>query len=402
MSQIKSAHFFEVVAQEAIMGIMAFRLDTQECIFINNLAKEVLEYMPSGDSGMSMKIYLSDLYPKETRGKMRAFSEELVRYEGLLQEVMVSKINGQNFVANLGVKYLPGDDESQILMIMFQDITFQKKLQREISVKQDEIRNAYQELLEQNRQLKELDHAKDKFIALTTHELRTPLSAIVATAEAIVLKLYESEQQKDDFIKTIYEQGWALMDLVNDVLDFAKVQAGKMDYYIEQRSLNKLVARLTENVVHLCEQSKVTMSVNLPDEDVLCYFDEIRMSEVLNNVINNGIKYNREGGDLKIFLQTYGDFTRVVVKDSGIGIPEDKTSQVFNEFETLGNVSKHQKGTGLGMPISKRLMNGMGGELSLTSEVGVGTEFYIDIPNIKVLPEELYRSRPDKWGDLAA
>jgi signal transduction histidine kinase len=398
---LKSPVFFEVLAQEAIMGIMAFDLNSLECIYINKLAREMLEF--SSHELSKVEIALSNLYPKDARSGVRAFNAGMIHHEGLLQDVLIAKANETTFIANLGIKNLALEDGSKLLLLMFQDVTYQKKLQREINHKQEEIRNAYIELLEQNKQLKELDLAKDKFIALTTHELRTPLSAIVATADALNLKLYDTPEQMADFVRTIYEQGIQLMELVNDVLDFAKIRAGKMDYYIEKQPLASVLTAAGESFQQMAEHSQVTLDVHLPDSDVHAYFDLMRLREVVNNVVNNAIKYNRKNGHVRIEIeQTQEGFASIVITDTGQGIPSDKLENVFNEFETVGSVSRHHKGTGLGMPISRRLIQAMGGDLRLSSEENIGSRFSIDIPLAKVLAEEFYRSRPDVWGDLAA
>lgn len=395
--------FFEIIAQDAIMGILAFNRSSHRCVYSNVLAREVLDLLADSDPQATPELVLKDLYPKEARGTSKAFSEEIVKREGLTQDVLLKKRNGQMFTANVGIRYVQTSTEGQLLLVMFQDITFQKMLQREITLKQDEIHKAYAELLEQNRQLRELDLAKDKFIALTTHELRTPLSAIVATAEVLTLKLHESTEQMEEFIKSIHEQGLHLMELVNDVLDFAKIRAGKMDFYIEQKDLRPVLEKLTANFESMAEQSGVVLTHDLAAVEAVCYFDLIRLKEVFNNVLSNAIKYNRkEDGKVHVSVSGSEEFLRITVADTGQGIAPDKLQHVFNEFETVGNVARHHKGTGLGMPISKRLTEGMGGRLTLESEVGVGSKFFIDLPTKKVLPDELYRSRPDAWGDLAA
>lgn len=395
--------FFEVLAQEAIMGIMAFELKSHRCIYGNLLAREILDLPIDGDPKRAPDLGLSDLYPEEARGNLRPFSEEIVKREGLTQDVLVRKHQGPPFIADVGVRRIQAAGCDPLLLVMFQDITFQKKLQRELTVKQDEIRKAYTELLEQNRQLRDLDRAKDQFIALTSHELRTPLSAIVATAEVLQLKLYETAEQRDEFVSSIYEQGLHLMELVNDVLDFAKIRAGKMDFYIERKDVRPVLTKLLDGFGNMAEQSRVTLSMDLPETESLCYFDLIRLKEIFNNVLSNAIKYNKkDGGAAHVSVSKVESFVRVTVADTGQGIPAEKTEHVFNEFETIGNVARHHRGTGLGMPISKRLAEGMGGRLTLESEVGVGTRFFIDLPIEKVLAEEHYRSRPDAWGDLVS
>ena len=127
----------------------------------------------------------------------------------------------------------------------------------------------------------------------------------------------------------------------------------------------------------------------------------MRLKQIVSNLISNAIKYNKKEGSVEVFLEEKDEKIFVYVKDTGRGIPSDQIEQVFNEFETLGKVANHQKGTGLGMPITKRLIEGMGGEIDLTSEVGVGTTFWVTIPTKKILSDDLYRERTDDF-DLAA
>lgn len=386
---------FKGFVDHSVVGMVAFDSSCTS-VFANSRAMEILEFKDA--KGVSCE----NLFPDPSRtGAYTLLSRDLIARDGMTSEVMMKKVNGHYFLASLGVKHVTLDGQTYVLLT-FQDVTIEKKLSRDLQAKQEEIERAYGELLEQNRQLKELDHAKDKFIALTTHELRTPLSAIMATAEVLELKLYESEEQKEEFIKTISEQGRHLMDLVNDVLDFAKIRAGKMDFYVESVELKPLVTKLFNNFTHMAEQANVTMKVDVESGPTNAWVDLLRLKEVVNNCVSNAIKYNRNGGTVTLSLTTHERFARLMVKDTGVGIPADKISSVFNEFETVGHVSKHHKGTGLGMPISKRLMESMGGGLSLKSESGVGSEFYIDIPLDKVLEENMYRSRPDMEADLAA
>lgn len=394
------AKLFEDITDEAIMGILTFHIHSRSAIYHNRLAKnlfEINETLP----GIS-DITLDELFPKDSRGDFTPFSDKITTHQGLYQDILMRRTNGQTFVANVGVRHIYTEG-GEILLLMVQDITLQKKLQRDITAKQIEIKAAYEELLRQNRQLKELDHAKNKFLALTTHELRTPLSAMVSSAEILKLELYDSPAQAKEFIDIIYDQGLQLQRLVNDILDMAKIQANKMDYYVQEEDINPILQSLAENYSSMATTSDVTIQFKPQTEEQKAYFDNLRIRQIVSNIINNAIKYNRKNGSVEISTETTDDhFLRIAVKDSGPGIPADKFGAIFDEFETIGQVSAHHNGTGLGLPISRKMMEAMGGKVHLTSEVGVGTTFYIDIPTTRVLPEEMYRPRPEQNADLAA
>lgn len=409
-SSLVANQLFRGLIDHAFVGMIALekRVDGFHIIFANPHAFETLEISSGKDVEKHFKI--DALFPSAERlGAYVGFNVEVLNREGLNTEMMMRKINGHHFLASVGIRHIVVDEKS-IILISFRDVTIEMKMARELQMKQSEIERAYAELLEQNGQLRQLDLAKDKFIALTTHELRTPLSAILATADVLELGLYESEQQKEEFIRTISEQGRHLLDLVNDILDFAKIRAGKMEFYVELIDLRALVAKLAGNFVHMAAADSVVIEVlpaKEPNESSMAWADLLRLKEILNNVLSNSIKYNRKGGRVIIGLsqETQADglrFARVSVRDTGIGIAEDKLESVFNEFETVENLTRHHKGTGLGMPISRRLVESMGGRLTLKSVFGQGSEFYIDLPLDKILPEAFYRSRPDFESDLAA
>ncbi len=396
MAEFPDVLFREFIEHSAV-AILVCQGD--QVVYANARAAEILE--ASERNGWS----LADLTPDPTRaGTFELFHSGLLNRDNWQPELMMKKKNSHHFIASLGVKNLT---ERGLTLISLQDVTIEKKLSREVQSKQAEIERAYGELIEQNRQLKELDLAKDRFIALTTHELRTPLSAIVATAEVLEMQLFESDAQRGEFIKTIGEQARHLMELVNDILDFAKIRAGKMEFYVEAVELQPVLEKLLGGFQHMAEASQVKLEVSTDRCPPQVWADLIRLKEVVNNCVSNAIKYNRRDGKVKIWAeeQTTPEgrrVARITVKDNGHGIPPERASSVFNEFETVGNVSRHHKGTGLGMPISRRLMEQMGGGLWFNSVVGEGTEFYIDIPLDQVLSEDVYRSRPDFDADLAA
>ncbi len=245
---------FKGLVENATVGMIAFEESEGRyvAVFSNYRALEILERK----DGSGWDCHL--LFPQSGRGNIAPFSPELASREGLHPEVLMAKATGSAFVESAAIRRI-NDGGKTLLLLSFQDITVEWKLSRDLTAKQEEIARAYTELLEQNQQLKTLDQAKDKFIALTTHELRTPLSAILATADFLENKLYDTDEQRDEFIRTISEQGRHLMELVNDVLDFAKIRAGKMDFYVEEVTLDSLLTKIVSNFQHMADQSKVSL-----------------------------------------------------------------------------------------------------------------------------------------------
>lgn len=385
-------HLYQAVAEGAIFGIVVFEKTSGKCLFINHAAIDLLH---------TETPTLETLIPESDSPHMKSFAQDILMHDGLYHDIAVNTARNRIFVANIGVRLL-GVDGIESYLLMIQDVTLQKKLQRDIMAKQTEIKATFDELVKQNQQLKKLDVAKDRFIALTTHELRTPLSAMVASAEILKLGLYDTPEQMKEFIDMIHEQGLQLQELVNDILDFAKIQAGKMDFYICEGEVLPMVEALMSQFQNMAETYSVTLKTE-PPKDSKCFFDEMRLRQVLSNVINNAIKYNQSGGHVRVYFQESEAALKVFVEDTGKGIPQDQFDKVFNEFETIGNVAQHHKGTGLGMPISRKMMQGMGGQILFNSEVGKGTTFWIEIPKTKVLDEGQYRKRPGSAsGDLLA
>lgn len=394
---------FKMLTEESSIAIFVADKSTYEVIYMNRLA---FSLMGCENKESCAEVQLESFVPRHQHPEYRSFDLNLLQHNSVHNELILQKFDGGRILVSLVVKELTmGDRTFKIMMV--EDITFQAKLQREIATKQNEITRAYEDLLIQNTQLKELDVAKDRFIALTTHELRTPLSAMVASADVLVHKLYDDEAMLHEYIQIIHEQGNHMLELVNDILDFAKIQSGKMDYYVEQLPISPLLHQIANELQPIAHARGISISVSeglnsLEAAHLQAYYDKVRMSQVLNNIVGNAIKYNVDNGTIELSLEIRDQNLIIHVKDSGPGIPADKQDAVFNEFETVGAVNNHQKGTGLGLPIARRMMREMGGTVTLFSEPPNGSTFSIFIPQHQVLEPGLYRSRKDQLDDLAA
>lgn len=387
---------FQMIMHETFLGVLIFDRSSGKGLYTNRVAQEYLHVQADTE------VRLSDLYPESVQNdRFRSFNKEFSEFEGLLQDIVISRSDKTQFVADVGIRnFIVGNVHYHVIML--RDVTLQKKLQRDLTAKQAEIQIAHQEMMKQNQSLKALDKAKDKFIALTTHELRTPLSAMIATAEVLTMNLVDSEEQRQEFIRTIHTEGLHLLEIVNDILDFSKIQAGKMDFYIEQKDVLPFVVKESQVFNHMANTKNIILKFEQTNEKFVAYYDSLRLKQAFDNILNNAIKFSPSNKTVHITLTQTAEHVLISIKDEGQGIPKEKQAKVFDEFETVANVNSHHKGTGLGLPITRKLVQNMGGDVLLDSDEGQGATFSIRLPKTRVLSDDLYRNRPSDADDLAA
>lgn len=400
-TDICKCELFSSIISEAMTAIVIFDETTDSPIYCNKLARELLE-IPS--TIQSNSFNLTDLFPPERSGAYKAFGPSYFQQKGIYQELIIQKYNKHLLNAYLQIHLITTSDGHSYKIIMFQDMTFVRKIQKEILLKQEELKKAYEELLSQNRKLKELDIAKNRFFALTTHELRTPLAAIVAASDILVKTYYDNDEERDEFIKIIHEESLHLSNLINDILDFTKLQVGKTEFYVEWKSCKELVLAIVESQSTVAQSKNITLRF---DNDLLpegfAYFDPMRLRQIVTNVVANALKFTPHEGCVEVELQEENEFVCISVRDSGPGIAPEWTERIFDEFTTMENLATHHQGTGLGLPISKRLIEAMGGSITVDSTLGSGATFSIKLPTQKILPVDFYRTRADEnQVDLAA
>ena len=227
------------------------------------------------------------------------------------------------------------------------------------------------------------NQAKSKFLASMSHELRTPLNAILGFAQLLSLKTCGplNEDQKG-YVENIVQGGEHLLGLINDVLDLARIDSGQLAVNIETVDAVDIADRVLNNFQQLAaaRNLKISFASHVPAA-LKVRADRMRMTQVLVNLTSNAIKYNREGGavtfDLSVTDDNYG---RIGVSDTGRGIPEERRGEVFQSFNRLGAEASGEEGTGIGLTLSKSLIEQMNGRIGFKSEDGMGTLFWIDLP----------------------
>ncbi len=239
------------------------------------------------------------------------------------------------------------------------------------------------------KSLQSLDYAKDEFISMVSHELRTPLTAIYGALALLKNKVDEnlSTQQKK-LVDISYRNSDRLLCLVNDILDLAKLESGKLDMANEPVNMQLLLTKSLELNELYCHKCKVNLQFDALDHQrpVIVMGDEQRLLQVMSNLISNAAKFTFEGDMIEIHLSTANGFVQVDVTDHGAGIPLDQQSLMFTKFKQLDNqMNKKMPGTGLGLNISKMIIELQGGKIGFTSTPHLKTTFYFKLPMIEVV-----------------
>ncbi len=237
------------------------------------------------------------------------------------------------------------------------------------------------ELEKQKIQVIEANKLKSEFLSNMSHELRTPLNSIMALSSVLISdSVNKLNDDEINYLTIIERNGKNLLKLINDILDLSKIEAGKMEIVTESISISMLLNLVIENLHAIAKNKGLKINIEIPDNLPYVETDESRLHQVLINIIGNAIKFT-EKGSVSIIVQLVNDIVTLNVVDTGIGIPKDVLPHIFDEFRQADGTSSRQfEGTGLGLAIAKKLIQILGGDISVNSELGRGTNFTISIP----------------------
>jgi signal transduction histidine kinase len=244
----------------------------------------------------------------------------------------------------------------------------------------DQLNQTNRDLLEAQLKVRQASEAKSRFIAGMSHELRTPLNSIVGFAHILnSAKLVTSPAQRVQFSGHILNSAKHLLTLINEILDLAKIESATQELRLEAVQLAALLDECRNMVEPMCQAREIGTEFAV-DGTVVVQADRLRLKQVLLNLLTNGIKYNRRGGILQVAVACSGSMVRISVSDAGLGIPAEKLCRLFRPFDRLGLDGSAEAGTGLGLVISKHLVEQMGGETGVASQPGQGSTFWLQLP----------------------
>jgi signal transduction histidine kinase len=267
------------------------------------------------------------------------------------------------------------------------------KMLRHLVDTQAEIRNINEsldakvdELAQLNMRLYDMNRMKSEFLAGMSHELRTPLNSIIGFSE--VLQGIESLTDKQRrYVQNIQKSGRQLLDMINEILDLAKLEAGRMELRLSEFEIDRLIAAQCDMVRPLTEEKNLDLVLNVPADLPPLYQDQAKIQQILTNLLSNAIKFTPEGGRITVSARsTPQGMIELTVADTGVGIAEADREIIFEKFRqgamVLGRdaLTREFSGTGLGLSIVKELCKRMGGEVSVESELGKGSKFRVLLP----------------------
>ncbi len=340
------------------VGAVAIRVDSRIVQWLNQtgrvLVKEEVKLNPEIAA-----------YFETAEGELDAVKATLIvplKIEGKLTGILLvgEKLSGDIF----------DDQELEVLAVLANQVAISLENAR-----------LYEELSESNAQLMQASRLKSQFLASMSHELRTPLNSIIGFSK-VLLNRFDGEltERQETYIRSVHNSGAHLLQLINGILDFSRIEAGKLEMISEELDLHELIDECIESSMPLARGKQMKLEKNVPLELPPLSGDRTKVKQILLNLLSNAIKFTAQGRVL-VSVVAEPDAIRVSVADTGIGIREDDLAHLFEPFQQLDNpVARSAGGTGLGLAISKKFVELHGGRIWAESRENQGSTFHFTLP----------------------
>jgi len=255
-------------------------------------------------------------------------------------------------------------------------------LEERVAEQVSDIKDKNKKLEEQNIQMKELLSSRDEFMNMMVHDLRAPLSNIIGYVELLEsFKSIKEDQESSDVTKIINNNSSAMLYLINDILDYSKIESGHLELEKEFLEISELIKSSRDSNFMLYKAKDISLDLNIEEGLPKVNADPQRINEILNNLLNNALKFSERGTKVELAAKRKGDVIWIYVTDEGQGVPENELSNLFETFQQMTTTSTEgEKGSGLGLAIVKKLVELHGGQVQVSSKFGKGSVFSFSLP----------------------
>ena len=362
----------------------------------NQAAERIFGYTAAETIGNNVKM----LQPEPHRSRHDEYLNNYLRTGvakiiGIGREVEGLRKDGTTFPLELSVSEVIVSGK-RIFTGLIRDITqrkqaeeelkrFNEELQiqtEELETQAEELRAQQKELENKNREVEQANRAKSEFLANMSHELRTPLNSIIGFSEVLEDKTFgELNTKQQKYVNNIHTSGRHLLQLINDILDLSKVEAGKMDMNYEEFSISDAMQDIGAVFKTQVDKKNISLGLEFDKRLISINADQKKFKQIMYNLLSNAVKFTPEGGKIIVKSELTDKFIRISVSDTGIGIKPEDHERVFAEFQQIDSkTSRAYEGTGLGLPLTRRFVEMHGGKLWVESEFGKGSTFTFTIP----------------------
>ncbi|BBC23752.1 PAS domain S-box protein [Pseudanabaena sp. ABRG5-3] len=374
----ESQEFLQKVADASPSILYIYDIQENRNVYVNGEVKAIMGYTPTEILEMGSAFFANVLKPEDLSQFLAEHERLQLLQDGEIYnaEYYMKTAWGEWrwFFTRFTVFSRDAKGRVKCTIASAQDITARK-------LAEVQLQQTYEELVHATR-------LKDEFLAAMSHELRTPLNAILGMTESLQEEIYGSVNERQiKALTTIESSGLHLLELINDVLDVAKIESGQMHLELTPVSIHSLCESSLVFIQQQALKKKIQVQTILPPQLPPIYLDERRIRQALINLLNNAVKFTQLNGQVTLEVlwirasPNSKDYLRIVVRDTGIGIAPESIPKLFQPFIQIDSaLNRRYEGTGLGLALVKRIVEMHGGEVGVTSEVGVGSCFIVNLP----------------------